>query len=184
MSTVNVVTVGFNKNYPNIVSRMIRDVTKSPYSHCWFRYYHPYYEKDIVVEAGFFGVVERVYDTYVVEHSKHGASVIELVPPAGTDLMPGLKSVGEVVGSPYDYASLVGRLWVYLMSWLGRKVKNPWGNPREDVCVENAIRMLRGNGMLKNVDQEVESPQSLYNRLLEAGWTIGFQTPAPTENKA
>lgn len=145
------------------LSRFIRWITKSKYSHTYVRYYHPLFECDLILEAELHGITEKVYEKV--------PDSVELLPPEGVDLTPGLEILGETLGRAYDFGSLVGRLWVYAWRWLGRKVRNPLRNPRRDVCVENVLRMVAMvEPRFGGFDPEVETPQSLYQRLVDLGW--------------
>lgn len=161
-------TVGFSTREKNVLSRMIRWFTKSSYSHCWVRYWHPIYKMDLVIEAGTFGIVELPYEHVIRENQPN----IELVPPAAVDIAVGMPALGTTLGAKYDYPSLVGRIAVIVARWFGKKIKNPLGSPKQDCCVENVIRCLaQADPRLAVLDPEVESPESLYDRLIEMGWT-------------
>lgn len=166
-------TVGFSTQTKNLLSRLIRWFSKSQFSHAWVRYYHPLYEKDIVVDADAVGIIEKPYHLYVPNLD----NVVELVPPEGFNAQEGIKALADTLGTQYDYASIIGRLWYYLtkklsrqFKWMKLKVFNPFANHKLDVCVENQLRFLQAGGVLKDVNPEIESPQSVYDRLIALGW--------------
>lgn len=162
------ISIGFSTKKDNLISLIIRDVTKGKFSHCWIRYYHPLMQGDVVIDADLRGVVEVPYAPYVAQLN----GVVELVPPVGVDLMAAMPAMLVSLGDDYDVASLFGRLWVYFCRWLGKKVKNPLGNPNKDCCVESVVRLLKPAAVLPaSTDGEVEDPQDVYDKLIAAGWT-------------
>lgn len=162
------ISIGFSTRKTNILSRLIRYFTKARFSHTWVRYWHPIFKCDVVIDADIRGIVEVHYEDYI----KTIDDVVELIPPPGLDLTPSMTVMADVIGDDFDVPSMVGRLWVYLFRWLGKKVKNPLRNPKKDCCVENVLRLLvPADAVPKDIDPEVEDPQSVYNLLLARGWT-------------
>lgn len=160
------IRVGFSTRRRNPISCLIRWLTGSRFSHTWFVYHHPLYRCDVVVEADAHGIIELSYARF----KQLNDDVVELCPPATVDLTGAMVAMGPALGTPYDYGSLLGRLWVHLWRWLGRKVRNPLRDTQEDCCVENVYRLLQAGGLLREVDPEEESPQSLHDRLVALGW--------------
>lgn len=161
------ITAGFSTKNKNMLSRVIRWFTKSRWSHCWIKYDHPIYNIPIVVEADLTGIVEKPYNLYKNEIN----DIMELVPPEGVDLNLGMPALGMSLNEGYDYLSLVGRIWVLFMRKFGKSVKNPFGDKGRDCCVENQLRLLQAAGALsQDIDTEVETPQSVYEKLIAAGW--------------
>jgi hypothetical protein len=160
------IRIGFSTRRKNPVSRVIRWVSKSRFSHAWIVYYHPIYHCDVVVEADAHGIVELSYGRF----RSMNDDVLEMLPPDDVSLDHGMTGLGPTLGTPYDYGSLIGRAWVYLGKWLGRKVRNPLRNVKKDCCVEHAYKLLQCSGQLLGVDPEQESPQDLHDRLALLGW--------------
>jgi len=124
---------------------------------------------DVVVDADFRGIIEVSYLEYVRQID----DVVELVPPNNLDLSRGMPALLETLGDAFDVGSMIGRPWVYFWRWMGKKVRNPLGNPLIDCCVENVCRFLIAAGALEHsVDAEQEDPQSLYDRLIAMGWKV------------
>ena len=169
--------IGFSSRKGGIAgwfSGLIRKATKSKFSHVWVRYYHPVYTSTVVIEASLLGIIEKPYSSYLKEIT----DVVELKPPTYFYMELGMPAIGKKLGTSYDVGSLFGRLIVSAARYIGFKIKNPLRNPNKDCCVENVIRCLQAvNNKYSDLDMEVESPQSLYERLLKDGWTIGY-TPS------
>jgi len=160
------VTIGFSTQWGNLISWLIRLFSKD-FSHVWVRYWHPLYKMFVVIEAGFWGVVEVPYDAF----KKKNQNVVELVTPPQYNSDAGLERLGQELAKPYDFKSIFGRLWVFLMRWMGRKVKNPFGDAQSDACVEMAVYYAQAvDASLAKVDPEVETPRSFYVQLVAAGW--------------
>ena len=167
MGTDAKVTIGFSTIKGNLLSRAIRWFSRSNFSHIWVSYWHPLYLQRMVVEAGIHGNVEIPYNSYVSTLD----NVVEFTAPDGIDLDLGLPALGSALGMKYDFGSLFGRIWVIFCKWLGRKVKNPLGNPKRDACVETVLRLLQAaDPSLANLDPEVESPETVYEALCKQGW--------------
>lgn len=160
------VTVGFSTTKGNLFSWLIRKFSSSKFSHVWVRYYHPLYKLDIVVEAGTKGIIEIPYKVYI----RKITSIVELQPPADLDAEEALEALGPSIALPYDYGSVIGRLWVKISKFFGQKIKNPFRNRKRDACIDNAYRYVQALGLFPGIDPEEETPQSLYDRLVKSGW--------------
>lgn len=160
------ITVGFSTTRGNFFSWLIRKFSGSKFSHTWVRYYHPLYKLDFVVEAGTKGIIEIPYEVYM----RKITSVVELQPPADLDAEEALVALGPSIALPYDYGSVLGRLWVRVSRWFGQRVRNPFRNRRRDACVDNAFRYVQALGVLADVDPEEETPESLHKSLIALGW--------------
>jgi hypothetical protein len=122
---------------------------------------------DVIVEADLKGIREVPYNRVV----RKWRDVVELSPPNYVNLEYGMEKIGPTLGSEYDLRSLFGRALVYIGRWFSFKIRNPLRNSRQDTCVDNVYRLLTAvDDRFHDIDIESESPQTLYDRLLESGW--------------
>ena len=121
----------------NLISRIIRWFTDSPVSHCSLLYFDVDFGQEMVLESTLEGVRIIPYEVF----KQHNNIVRVFIPE--TPLKQGFAKVGEKLGTFYDFAGLLGMLWVLLGRWFKRKFKNPWDNPQALFCSEFVAQVLR-----------------------------------------
>lgn len=139
---------------PSLISWLIRKATHSHVSHCFI-------VVDVMggpcaVEADYSGM--RVVPLEVIE----GESEVIATFDAGVDIVS-WEEVRRWLGRPYDYAGLLGFLWVILGRSIGVDLKNPARSPERVFCSESVVRILRSCGFdqARSLDPENTSPQDL-----------------------
>lgn len=158
--------IGFSTNKKNLLSKIIRWGTNAEFSHTWPFYDHPLYGTKVVVDADIKCIMEVEDDTYL----KKVDNATMLVPPEGVDLSKGMPELGDLLSRPYGILNLIGHAIVVIFSKLGKRIKNPFKNQKKPACIETSYCLLQASGVLTEVDPETESPQSLHDRLITAGW--------------
>jgi len=98
-------------------SRLIRWVTRSPWSHVWVEYESEAWGGEWAAHAGPSGVVKVPLETVHAEQSKRKVYDCRL------DLIPGLRASRGHVGAAYDYRSV---LWNGLLLLLSRVFAREW----------------------------------------------------------
>lgn len=142
----------------NPVSWLVRKLTVSKCSHAWFLYYDKDFELDMVMEAHELGFRLLPFEVF----KKHNIIVKVVTPKHSID--EGLKMVGrKFLGSHYDYAGLLGMLWVVMGQFLKRKWKNPFRSSMNVFCSEAVVRaMLMSPGYANlDLDPEQEEPEDV-----------------------
>jgi len=119
------------------LSRLIRWFTKAPVSHSWILYFDVDFAQEMVLEATLEGVRIIPYEVF----KQHNIIVKTFIPEI--PLKQGFAKVGEKLGTLYDFAGLLGMLWVLLGRWFKRKFRNPWDNPQALFCSEFVAQVLR-----------------------------------------
>jgi hypothetical protein len=158
--------IGFSTKKKNLVSRLIRWGTHAEFSHTWPFYDHELYGTTVIVDADIRCIAEVEADVYL----KQIDDPVMLVPPDGIDLRKGMPALGQELDRPYGVLNLIGHALVVLLSKLGKRIRNPFMNQKKPACIETSYCLLQAAGVLTDVDPETESPQSLHDRLLAAGW--------------
>lgn len=159
--------IGFSTRKKNILSRLIRWFSHAEYSHTWPIYDHPLFQERIVVDAD----IREIREVGVVEYLKEVDVHVVLVPPAGIDLSTGMPTLAHELARPYGVLNLLGHGIVLFFRRLGAKIKNPFKNSQKPACVEVSYALVQAAGVLKDVDPEEETPQTLHDRLVSLGWT-------------
>jgi hypothetical protein len=150
--------IGFSKtNGP--LSRIIRYVTKSKVSHCFIRF--AWLGRFWVLEADLLGVVMVPWEKFTSRNT-----VVAMFAPPGLldlDLLPAF----ERLGASYDYAGIVGILWVRLGLWLKRHWNNPISSDRGWFCSELICEMLQAAGIpgTEALESSDITPDDLYHLL-------------------
>lgn len=131
--------VGFSTSRTyNPISAIIRAVTKSPASHCYFVYYDSTLECELVMEAHWtFQLVP--YDRWLKENKPVAEYRTE-----HQSFTRALRSTKEYLGTAYDVTGLLGMAWVLAIAhWFKKKVRNPLQNPKALFCSEAVTKALR-----------------------------------------
>ena len=125
-------------------SRLIRWVTRSPWSHVWVEYESEEWGGWWAAHAGPTGVVKVPLEKVHESHTKRKVYECEV------DLSKGLRSVREYVGADYDYRSVLWNGFLLLMSrvfareWLVKIVSR---NRSKMSCSEFVSSVMQGAGM-------------------------------------
>ena len=163
------VAIGFSTT-KSITSRFIRWITRSRFSHSYVRYTNGNLKAEMVIDADPRGIIEKPLERVYGENS----SWVELVPPTREKkrlLKRNLQFLAPTLGTEFDYLSFFGRAVVIIGDFFRKKWKNPLSNKRKDICVENCLRLAVGaEPSLWRLDWESETPESLYEKLVDLGW--------------
>jgi hypothetical protein len=139
---MRILTFGFSTpKKQTILSRLIRLVENTKYSHTYLSYYDEQFQGRIVYHAAFM----NVHITPCSVFDEHNA-IVESYAVMVTDEQKAavLKLCGEYLDKPYGRSQIVGMGLVRLMHlWLGVKVKNPLADGSSTfVCSELMGRIL------------------------------------------
>lgn len=151
------ITVGFSTRRGNILSFMIRFLTKSKVSHAWVAFKEPLLGH-VVLESTWGGFRPVSYESFL----KHNNVVGEFDPK--WDLSLGVRAAREWLGSAYDTPGLLGNIFVIIGRWVKRKWMNPFRNAKSQFCSEAVVRILQASSFpgVDNLDPESTFPQDLY----------------------
>lgn len=148
----------------NLLSAVIRFLTKSECSHSWLLYNDVDLKMLMVMEAHVtFQLVP--YTAWLKDNR-----VVALVHP-GHDLVPGLRELALRLGSYYDVGGLLGMLPIEIGRWLQHtfrglklRLRNPWNNGRTLFCSEAVVVALRASSYPGASSLEAPSigPQDLF----------------------
>ena len=124
----------------NAVSWLVRRITGSEVSHCFFLYWDDDFECDMVLEAHELGFRLITWKRFLT-HNR----IVALVQPTHS-VDPGFVKLGEWVGSYYDFLGLLGQAFVQMGRWLRRKWRNPSQSPHSMFCSESIVHCMAGAG--------------------------------------
>ena len=152
------VRVGFSTTDAPI-SRIIRWVTQSRASHCFFLYASEDLGKDVVMEAATEGFRVMPWDVF-----RKRNRVIQVVTPAPTyPLVPAVRKIAEHLGSAYDFGGLAGAGAVVAAKRGGFRIKNATASSHSLFCSEAVVRALQLAGYpgTEKMDPEGTTPEDL-----------------------
>lgn len=151
--------VGFSKA-KNILSRLIRWVTKSEVSHTFLRL--KIKGQDMVLHSNQWGVNFDQYEDFV-KHSDIVAQFELTMEQEDAAWDYALTKLDR----PYDFLAIAGFAWVLLNKRFGRKTKNPFPNKSAYFCSELVIEALKAAEFpgSADLDRELTSPEDLINFL-------------------
>jgi hypothetical protein len=148
-----------------IVSRLIRLVEGTPYSHAYMQFYAESLQANLIYQASYVSVhftnMTRFCDK---------AEIIEYfevpVPPEKEKEL--LKFCVDSVDTPYGATQLVGQAMARLYyNWFGKRIKNPLADgPKTEVCSELVGKAMIIIGLPVDASRlEFEGPKYLNNIL-------------------
>lgn len=148
-----------------IISRLIRLIEGTPYSHTYLSYYDEQFQGNIVYHAAFMNVHITPKQIFLDKNK-----VIEMYPRLVTDKQKQeiLKLCGEYADTPYGHKQMIGMGFARLVYlWFGKKIKNPFADgPHTQVCSELMGRILHKLGDPVDLDLlEYEGPKYI-NKIL------------------
>jgi len=158
-----------------LLSRIIRAFTRSTVSHVAIG--TSMQGVPVVIEASGWGV--RIFPRKRWERSREVVAEARFY----VDISGEIPYAIEFVGDRYDYVGLLGYLIVMPLRWLGKKIRNPLGNPRAFVCSELPLRLDREHRIpeWEGLDPETTTPEDLL-RLCRIGHSFAMlPTTAPPE---
>jgi len=160
------VCIGFSTQRRNLVSRFIRWVTSSEASHTWLLMHDPLFDMYMVMEAHELGFRLVPFSRF----SRHNDVVAVFEPEQ--DLSAGLHAAAHWLGYVYDFAGLLGGLWVMLGRVLTRRRwRNPFRSRKALFCSEAVVRLLKAGRFTgaEKLHPEETTPQDLRDFLRRAG---------------
>ena len=150
------VKIGFSTT-DMLLSRIIRLVTSSKTSHCWFLF--EAHGKQFVLQADIGGVRITPYSKW----AKKWKIVAIVEPKYKVDLAP----AWDMLDENYDYGGLLGNAWVYLGHLFKKKWKNPLNDARSLFCSELAVKVLQASNYpgADKLDPAATSPEEVFKLL-------------------
>ena len=119
----------------NPVSWLVRKISKSAVSHCFFIYHDKDWDINMVMEAHELG-----FRLIPFAHFEKKNKIIAIIKPK-VSLEEGLQHVAlEYLGTSYDF---IGGFMLLMWRWFGRKWRNPLVNVHSIVCSEAAVIAMR-----------------------------------------
>ena len=159
--------IGFSraKGLWGLLSRVIMFFTKAKASHTWLLYYSTELQQDMVLDAhttGFRAVGLDLFkrENIIVEIYQPKESIDAAVPIAA-----------KWLGTPYDYAGLLGGIIPKVGQWLKQKWRNPVHSVNIVYCSESVIRSCREISYpgMEKLDPDQADPWELRNLLVSDG---------------
>ena len=146
------IKIGFSTNSWHPISILIRWWTQSEVSHVFVLYDDEQLGIPMVAEVVLNGFRVIPYAKFLRDNT-----IICVVEPKH-DLSAGLKKVAAWLGRPFDFKALLG-----FCDLFKGFVQHPFDNPKELLCSELVIRMLREAGYpgAKRLNPKTTSPQEL-----------------------
>lgn len=147
----------------NPLSVLIRKITKSPTSHCFFAFDVVNDKHHLMLEAGFSGVEFNDYDTYKKSH----VIVAEYTLATGPERKEYLNKALDYLDEKYDFAGLFGGAWVLLGRWFKKTWKNPLQSSKAMFCSEYVATVLKeaGHPKLQDLNPSEVTPKDLLELL-------------------
>lgn len=164
------ITVGFSTK-KTALAWLIRTAEKTPYSHCYIRYFNHFVGQEYVLHAAGSSVHLTEYSQFLNDKN----IVIEEFDIPLEDLMA-LKKVIKFSlsqnGKPYGIFQLLGMAWVrFLKGMTGKSFKNPFHDGQKTmVCSEFVAYIL--NILNFKIDMkraEIDGPAWIHKRLVSNG---------------
>jgi hypothetical protein len=153
------VVIGFSTRPANPLSMLIRKMTGAKCSHAWLLVNEDFFGRPMVMEATEWGV--RLVDADIFWKRN---KVVRIYKP-NVDLLPAVRTSGDVIGGIYDFWGLLGMGFVTVIArWLHKKITNPLQSPHSLFCSELIMQILR-KGKHPNAemfDPGTTSPQMIY----------------------
>lgn len=156
--------VGFSTTN-GLLSRIIRWATRATVSHTFLIVDDTTLGGPLVIEEAWCGC--RVT---TLERFQKSARVVDvLVPPV--PLESAVREAVAMLGQRYDWAGLVGMLFVLVGRYLGRKVRNPLRSAHAMFCSELNTRILQEAGYpgAEALDASATDPDDLRGFMLSTG---------------
>lgn len=153
------IAIGFSVRPRNILSRMIRWVTKSTCSHTWLLIReNQLFGNEFVLEATEVGVRLIPYSIF----KARGNKVVSLI-DIDHDIQRGLREMSKAMGARYDFTGLFGMLVVYLGRVFRKRWKNPVRGSDAMFCSEFVLRVMQAAnyGPVSGMDPDSVSPDDL-----------------------
>src|SRR3954453_14671478 len=120
------------------LSRAIRWLTRSKFSHCWIRHHSSVWGGTWVTHADWPVVRQWPWET------ASAAWTVEQLYRPRFDIRPALQAVRCDFEQPYDLIGLFGMAYVmFMLRWFGRGVKNPIANHRRMFCSEFVAHIFK-----------------------------------------
>lgn len=153
------IQIGFSTHKNNILSKIIRWITKSPISHCWILYYDIQFKIEMVLESTTEGFRILPFKTY----QKQNDNIVLFNPKFS--LTMGLIKAGEKLGTKYDFKGLFGSIFPIIGRWFKRKWKNPFYSSKELFCSEAVTEIMKDSKYpgSDKFDPSTTNPNDLYN---------------------
>jgi hypothetical protein len=148
--------VGFSTT-THWLSRLIRWFTGGAVSHAWILYWDEDFNCDCVLEFTEGGCRIKTFAGF-----KSQNQIVKVWTPQ-CSIRLGFVKVREWLEAGYDYAGLLGMIWVMIGRWLHRKWRNPWGSAQKAFCSEGVVRVLIWAGYpgAERFDPETTTPADL-----------------------
>jgi hypothetical protein len=145
------------------ISRAIRWLTRSNFSHAWFEYPDHDMGGRWILEAGAGGVA-RV----PLVHATPGWINIKRFALRDGDLWPALRAAAQLCGDKYGYLQAGGLGVMALLRRMGYRIRNPFADRRKAVCSELVAVGLQALQLPQTAqwDHESMTPDDLYEYCL------------------
>jgi hypothetical protein len=131
------IKIGFSTNTKNPLSRFIRWVTRSQYSHCFLIVEGAFFGVDMALEADQYGFRLVPLEQFAKQHD------VRLVVTPRAPLDEGVRQAAGWLGESYDFTGLFGMAFVLFGRWLHRKWKNPLRAAHAMFCSEAIVYVLQ-----------------------------------------
>ena len=141
------------------MSRFIRWITKSPFSHAWIAFYDVTLGQRMVMQAEAWGYEVRPWKRW----SRENIWKYEFVLPYDAHADSAVSEISKYLGSDYDYKSAI---LLGIKNWIKKWLKKPLHSPGKLMCSEAVIRFL-GMTSLGNygLDPELSAPEMLLEKM-------------------
>ena len=133
------VKIGFSTHRKNLISSLVRKMTKSKVSHCFFIVDDPVLGGQIVLQADFGGWEPWSIESFVAKGNEIVA-IVDTVQPIDAAISVWARKMGRV---GYDYLGLFATLVVVVGRWFRRKWHNPIHSNKSLFCSEAIVEVLQ-----------------------------------------
>jgi hypothetical protein len=152
------VRIGFSTSKTSLVSRVVRWLSNSKTSHCFF--VTEAFGAKVMIEAHWNGLRVLDFEQWLRNPDN---LIIALIEPR-VDLTKGFEALVPYLGQPYDFGGLFGMVFVYIGRWFKQKWNNPWDSHKALFCSESVAQVLTWAQYPGwTAKQEMVSPDDLYD---------------------
>lgn len=163
--------VGFSTRKRSFISRLIKLVEGSEFSHVYLKYYIPEYNEWAIYHASSTLIhlipehrfLERNNIVYEYEFTASPGECRQMV-----------KSSFNKLGVPYAWFQIIGMLGIRILKlWFNWRVRNPFGDgERSQVCSELVYYSLKDHINFEGFEPEWDGPKKLHQYIERAGTLV------------
>lgn len=139
----------------SVISKVIRWITRSSVSHAFITFRDDTLDQVFVMEANGRGFMLTPWKKWQLKNRmvhRYELAVSEDVQ------LGSLRSLGDSLGSQYDYVSLLG----FVFRRFVRRMANPFSDSKKFICSEAVATFLHDSGLKQFERPETFTPEDIY----------------------